>query len=116
VVKDKLDERDANPDVKVPWSGYSLINWWNGWKHAEDAGRRFAVGRSGRAELVEAGLTWRDEVCAQVFEEAAVDLGRALMPFSASKKGARRNERVGFPHFQKKGQGPEGGFADAFTA
>jgi putative transposase len=106
-VKDKLDERRAHPDVEVPWSGYSLINYWNSWKRSEDAGRVFAVDSSGRAELVDAGLSWRKEVCAQVFEEAAVDLGRALGAFSASKKGARRGERVGFPRFQKKGQGPE---------
>jgi putative transposase len=107
VVKDKLVERRARPDVDVPWSGYSLINWWNAWKRSEDAGRRFAVDSSGRAELVDQGLSWRSEVCAQVFEEAAVDLGRALAAFSASKKGTRRGERVGFPHFLKKGQGSE---------
>jgi putative transposase len=107
VVKDKLAERRARPHVEVPWSGYSLINWWNAWKRSEDAGRRFAVDLSGRAELVDVGLSWRNQVSAQVFEEAAVDLGRALAAFSASKKGARRGGRVGFPHFQKKGQGPE---------
>ena len=106
-VKDGLDERRARPDAEVPWSGYSLINWWNAWKRSKDAGCLFAVDLSGRAELVEAGLSWRTEVCAQVFEEAAVDLGRALGAFSASKRGARRGERVGFPHFLKKGQGPE---------
>jgi putative transposase len=106
-VRDKLDERRARPDVEVPWSGYSLINWWNRWKRSEDAGCTFAVDAAGRAELVDAGLSWRNEVCAQVFEEAAVDLGRALAAFSASKKGERRGERVGFPHFEKKGQGPE---------
>jgi putative transposase len=106
-VKDNLDERRAHPDVEVPWSGYSLINYWNSWKRSEDAGRVFAVNSSGRAELVNQGLSWRKEVCAQVFEEAAVDLGRALAAFSASRKGARRGERVGFPHFLKKGQGAE---------
>jgi putative transposase len=106
-VKGKLDQRRARPDVEVLWSGYSLINWWNGWKRSEDAGCRFAVDSSGRAESVDAGLSWRNEVCAQVFEEAAVDLGRALAAFSASKKGTRRGERVGFPHFQKKGKGGE---------
>jgi putative transposase len=29
-VKDTLDERRARPKVEVPWSGFSLINWWNG--------------------------------------------------------------------------------------
>jgi len=106
-VKDQLNERCVRPDVEVPWSGYSLINWWNQWKRSEGAGCVFAVDSSGRADVVDAGLSWRDEVCAQVFEEAAVDLGRALRAFSASKKGGRRGERVGFPHFQKKGQGAE---------
>ena len=63
--------------------------------------------RSVQAQLVEVGLAWRHEVCAQVFEEAAVDLGRAPAAFSSSKKGARRGGRVGFPQFQKKGRGPE---------
>jgi putative transposase len=82
-VKSSLDERPTRPDVEVPWSGYSLINWWNGWKRSDNAGRYFAVDSSGRAELVQTGLSWRNEVCAQVFEEAAVDLGRALAAFSA---------------------------------
>ena len=97
-VKDSLDERRARPDAEVPWSGYSLINWWNAWKRSKDAGCLFAVDLSGRAELVEAGLSWRTAVCAQVFEEAAVDLGRALGAFSASKRGTRRGHhgiRVG---------------------
>jgi putative transposase len=106
-VKDALDERHVRPEAEVPWSGFSLINWWNGWKRSEDAGRTFAVDSSGQAELVEVGLAWRAEVCAQVFEEAAVDLGRALAAFSASKKGVRSGERVGFPHFAKKGRGAE---------
>ena len=83
-VKDQLNERCVRPDVEVPWSGYSLINWWNQWKRSEGAGCVFAVDSSGRADVVDAGLSWRDEVCAQVFEEAAVDLGRALRAFSAS--------------------------------
>ena len=103
-VKDKLDERRVGPDVEVPWSGYSLINWWNAWKRSKVAGRRFAVDSSGRAELVDEGLSWRKDVCALVFEEAAVDLGRTLAAFSDSKRGVRRGERVGFPHFQNKGQ------------
>jgi len=106
-VKYSLEQRRVRPDIEVPWSRYSLINWWNHWKRSEDAGCLFAVDPSGGAELVDQGLSWRNEVCAQVFEEAAVDLGRALVAFSASKKGGRRGERVGFPHFQKKSQGLE---------
>jgi putative transposase len=82
--KHGLDERRQEPDVEVPWSGFSLVIWWNGWKLTEDAGRVFAVDSSGKAELVDQGLCWRHEVCAQVSEEAAVDLGRAPVAFSSA--------------------------------
>jgi hypothetical protein len=42
------------------------------------------------------GLAWRHAVSAQVFEEAAVDLGRALSAY-AEAKAAKRKDRVGFP-------------------
>ena len=96
----------VDPATVVPRSGYSLINWFNAWKKTEAAGRRFAVDSQGCAELVDLGLFWRNEVCAQVFEEAAVDLGRALAAFSASKKGQRKGARVGFPRAKKKGSAP----------
>jgi putative transposase len=101
-----LAVKQIDPGATVPWSGYSLINWFNAWKKTEEAGRRFAVDAQGCAELVDVGLPWRKEVCAQVFEEAAVDLGRALAAFSASKKGERKGARVGFPRVKKKGQAP----------
>jgi len=69
---------------------------------SEEAGRRFAVDCHGTAELVEVGLHWRSEVCAQVFEEAAVDLGRALGAFARAKGTSKR---IGFPRFVKKGHG-----------
>jgi len=37
-----------------------------------------------------------------VFEEAAVDRGRALAAWSDSRSGKRKGKRVGFPHFKKK--------------
>ena len=101
-VKDALGKRRADPSAVVPWSGFSLVNYFNAWKKTEQAGRRFAVDPSGTAELVDVGLSWRDEVCAQVFEEAAIDLGRALDAFAKSKKGDRKGPRVGFPHYKKK--------------
>ncbi|MGH3643901.1 MAG: RNA-guided endonuclease InsQ/TnpB family protein, partial [Mycobacterium sp.] len=48
------------------------------------------------------GLSWRSQVCQQVFEEAAVDLGRALRAWSQSRAGTRTGTRVGFPRFKKK--------------
>jgi len=100
-----LVAKRSDPEIVVPWSGFSLINWFNAWKKTEAAGRRFAVDSLGCAELVDVGLSWRKEVSAQVFEEAAVDLGRALAAFSASK-GTGTGARVGFPRAKKKGRAP----------
>jgi putative transposase len=105
-VREALDEREGHPEVEVPWSGFSLINWWNAWKRSEAAGRLFAVDAGGDVELVAHGLPWRHEVSAQVFEEAAVDLGRALAAFSAQRRpGGGRP--VGFPRYAKKGRACE---------
>lgn len=45
----------------------------------------------------------RNDVCQQVFEEAAVDLGRALNAFSDGRRGERRGRPPRFPRFKKKG-------------
>lgn len=79
-VKGALEARSTNPAVKVPWSGFDLINYVNAWKRSEAAGRTWAVDSAGVATLIDVGLVWRGEVCAQVFEEAAVDLGRGSTP------------------------------------
>jgi putative transposase len=41
-------------------------------------------------------------VCQQVFEEAAVDLGKGLKSWSDSRCGNRKGKQVGFPRFKKK--------------
>ncbi len=41
-------------------------------------------------------------MCQQVFEEAAVDCGRALGAWSDSRSGKRKGQRVGFPRFKKR--------------
>jgi putative transposase len=104
LVKHALTAKRRDESVKVPWSGFDLINAFNGWKKSPAAGRVFAVDANGDAEQVDAGLRWRAEVCQQVFEEAAVDLGKALQAFSASKKGERKGRKVGFPHAKRKGK------------
>jgi putative transposase len=43
-------------------------------------------------------------VSAQVFEEAAVDLGRALAAYRDAKTGMRKGRRVGFPKPKRKGR------------
>jgi putative transposase len=103
-VKGALDAKRTDPAVKVPWSSFDLINHFNEWKRSEAAGRTWAVDSAGIATLVGVGLVWRGEVCAQVFEEAAVDLSRGLDALSKSKAGERRGRGIGFPVFKRKGR------------
>ena len=105
IVKTGLTERLTEPTVKVPWTGFDLINSFNAWKKSEKAGRRFEVDSDGLAIVVATGLPWRAEVNQQVFEEAAVDCGRALHTWSESRCGKRKGRKVGFPQFKKKSSG-----------
>ena len=102
MVKTALTHRKTHRDTDVPWTGFDLINAFNAWKKTTDAGRVFTVGSDGVAETVVTGLAWRREVCQQVFEEAAADLGAGLKSWSDSRSGKRKGKRVGFPRFKKK--------------
>jgi putative transposase len=102
MVKTALTRLRNDPGAPVAWSRFDLINAVNAWKKTEDAGRAFSVSNDGVAEVVVTGLPWRFEVCQQVFEEAAVDCGRALAAWSDSRSGKRTGTRVGFPRFKKK--------------
>jgi putative transposase len=102
MVKDALDARGLDDSVVVPWSGFDLINGFNAWKRSGAAGRVFVVDGAGTAQVVATGLAWRNQVCQQVFEEAAVDVGRGLAAFTASRRGGRPGRRVGFPRFKRK--------------
>jgi putative transposase len=102
MVKSSLTQRKTDPSVTVPWSGFDLINAFNRWKKTDDAGRVFSVDTGGVAHSIVTGLSWRREVCQQVFEEAAVDCGRALSAWSDSRCGKRTGKCVGFPRFKKK--------------
>ena len=103
LVKHALTSKRSDPAL-ASWTGFDLINQFNAWKKTETAGRVIAVDGSGAAEVARTGLGWRTEVCQQVFEEAAVDLGRALAAFTASRKGERAGRRVGFPRLKRKGR------------
>jgi putative transposase len=96
------EDENTAPSVKVPWSGFDFINAFNAWKRSEKAGRRFVVDGTGHAGLEVTGLAWRREVSAQVFEEAAVDVGKALKAWTDSRKGKRAGRKVGHPRFKKK--------------
>jgi putative transposase len=109
LVREGLDGRSAGEDVRVPWTGFDLINAFNAWKRSARAGRIFAVDGAGTATVVATGLSWRAEVCQQVFEEAAVDLGRALAAFAEARRGTqnragrpKRRGGVGFPRFRRR--------------
>jgi putative transposase len=103
LVTDALAAQRVDPHVRVPWSAFDLINAFNAWKRSEAAGRVFAVASDGTITKQVIGIEWRGEVCAQVFEEAAVDLGRALGAY-AEAKGGRREGRIGFPRQKRKGR------------
>jgi putative transposase len=102
IVKTALALRKTDLGVEVPWTGFDLINAFNAWKKTEAAGRVFTVDADGAADVVVTGLSWRREVCQQVFEEAAVDLGNGLKSWSDSRSGKRAGRSVGFPRFKKK--------------
>jgi putative transposase len=101
---DARTERQRDPSVDVPWSGFDLINSFNAWKRSEAAGRVFAVASDGSITKRVTGLAWRHQVSAQVFEEAAIDLGRALAVFSGAKVRKRTEGNVGFPKPKRKGR------------
>jgi putative transposase len=103
LVADALSVKEAEPQVKVPWSGFDLINAFNAWKRSEAAGRVFVAAPDGTITKQVTGLGWRREVSAQVFEEAAVDLGRALSAYSDNSSETHR-VRVGFPRWKRKGR------------
>jgi putative transposase len=93
LVVNALQAKKEQPEARVPWSGFDLINAFNAWKRSPEAG----VDAEGNP-----GLPWRDEVCAQVYEESAVDLGRALEAVSAWRRGERKGKRPNMPRFKKK--------------
>jgi putative transposase len=103
-VTTSLQATATNPSVVVPWSGFDLINAFNAWKRTEEAGRRFVVAPDGTVTKQVTGLAWQGEVSAQVFEEAAVDLGRALVAYSQSGSGSRKGLHIGFPRCKRKGR------------
>ena len=104
LVLDALEAKRANPQIQVPWSGYDLINGFNAWKHSAAAGRIFVVASDGTVTERATGLAWRQWVSAQVFAEAAVDLGRALAAYRDTRTGVRKGPRAGFPRRKRKGR------------
>jgi putative transposase len=103
LVTDAIAASRADSGVTVPWSGFDLINAFNAWKRSDAAGRVFVAAPDGTVSKRVTGLGWRNEVSAQVFEEAAVDLGRALSAYAHAHSGTRKGRAVGFPRRKRKG-------------
>ncbi|HEY6710053.1 MAG TPA: helix-turn-helix domain-containing protein [Actinomycetota bacterium] len=103
LVTDALEKKISDPTLAVPWSGFDLINALNAWKRSEAAGRSFVVAPNGTITKQVNGLAWRGEVSAQVFEEAAVDLGRALSAYKLGRVARVKGHRTGFPRRKRKG-------------
>jgi putative transposase len=103
-VTNALTAKRIDPSVTVPWSAYDLINTFNAWKKSEEAGRAFVVAADGSIRKQVTGLAWRHKISAQVFEEAAVDLGRALSAYWSTQKGSHAGRTVGFPRHKRKGR------------
>jgi putative transposase len=104
LMTDALASRRADPSVVVPRSGFDLINAFNAWKKSEEAGRIFVVAPDNTVTKLVTGLAWRDEVAAQVFEEATVDLSRAVTAYLQGKAGSRKGRQMGFPRPKRKGR------------
>jgi putative transposase len=99
-----IDRTRAAPPPHVPWTQFDLINAFNAWKRSEGAGRIFVVAGEGSITKRVTGLAWRNDVSAQVFEEAAVDLGRALAAYRNSRNRTRRGPPIGFPRRKRRGR------------
>jgi IS605 OrfB family transposase len=83
-VKERLDERAAGADVRVPWSYKSLCSEF--------------------APLKDVVCPWRAEVVVGSQQAGLEALGRALQNFSQARKAGRQ---VRFPRFRAKGRAHE---------
>jgi putative transposase len=99
-----IRRKRADPSLPIPCTQFDLINAFNAWKRSEDAGRIFEVAVDGSITKRVTGLAWRGEVSAQVFEEAAVDFGRALAAYRDSRNRTRRGPPIGFPRRKRRGR------------
>jgi putative transposase len=104
LVTEALEKKVNDPTIAVPWSGFDLINALNAWKRSEAAGRSFVVSPDGTITKQVTGLVWRNEISAQVFVEAAVDLGRALAAYERGRIAKAKGRRAGFPRCKRKGR------------
>jgi putative transposase len=84
LVKMRLDERQSDARVQVPWSLPDLRLEWN------------------RAKQQVA--PWWAESSKEAYNSGLDGLARALRSWADSKNGRRKGRSVGFPRFKKKGR------------
>jgi putative transposase len=84
LVKTRLDQRQADPSVVVPWHLYDLQREWNRTKHQV--------------------APWWPENSKEAYKSGLDGLARALKNWSDSRSGRRKGRPVGFPRLRKKGR------------
>lgn len=97
-VKDALENGEA-PE----WSHYALRRWWNANKDA------LAVNPA-------TGVVWWSQNSKEAYSMALRDLAQALSNWAKSRKGQRKEKRVGFPRFRTKNHAMRFAYSTAFTA
>jgi IS605 OrfB family transposase len=84
LVKERLEQRESDPSVQVPWNLPALRREWN------------------RAKRDVA--PWWSANSKEAYSSGLDALARALNSFSGSRKGKRKERRAGFPRFRKRGR------------
>jgi putative transposase len=84
LVRERLEQRHADPSVQVPWSLADLRWEWNRAKHEV--------------------APWWPENSKEAYSSGLDALASALKNWSDSRRGWRTGRSVGFPRFKKKGR------------
>jgi putative transposase len=84
LVKQRLEQRQANPSVPVPWTLPELQREWNRAKHQV--------------------APWWAENSKEAYKSGLDGLARALKNYSDSKAGHRSGRPMGFPRSKRKGR------------
>jgi putative transposase len=84
LVKTRLDQRQTDPSVAVPWPLYKLQREWNRTKHQV--------------------APWWPENSKEAYKSGLDGVARALKNWSDSRSGRRNGRPMGFPRFKNKGR------------
>ena len=83
LVKERLEQRESDPSVQVPWNLPALRREWN--RAKQDV------------------APWWSANSKEAYSSGLDALARALNNFSGSRKGKRKGRPTGFPRFRKRG-------------